>query len=119
MPIDGRHGIEAEKLEPDGTQVDALHRPVVHASCAEGAAIAAAVAQNAVGVRQVVAVLPEGFENFLVAVGMLLVEAVRNDADPMAPVEASPGLCLCMLLHDERSSESNHNSGYGLARTKS
>src|SRR5581483_5698293 len=62
--------------------MNAFHRPVVHAGGAERASVAAAVTQNAIGVAEVVAVLPGDVEHFFVAIGMLLVEAVRNEADP-------------------------------------
>ena len=59
-PIHNRHRVKPQELKTHGTQVDALHRPIAHAGRAEGAAVAAPVAQNPPGVSETVAVFPSG-----------------------------------------------------------
>src|ERR1700686_2069916 len=76
--------------------MNALHGPVVHARGAERATVATAVAQNPVGVAKVVTVFPDGIDNVFVSVGMLLVDSVGNDADPLTlivrfPIPLFPG----------------------------
>ena len=92
LRVHGRHGIKAQQLEAHGAEVNALHRPVVHATGAQRTAVATAVAQDAKGIAQTVAVLPDRIQNVTVIVGMLLVEAIGYEAypipfvDPLGPV---------------------------------
>src|SRR5581483_4209558 len=83
-PVHRRHGVEAQKLQANGAEVDALHSPVVHAARAKRAAITASVAQNAPSVAEIVPVVPHGAQNVFVSVGMLLMNSVGNQADPVA-----------------------------------
>ena len=85
-PVHGWHGIQAEQLQADSAEVHALHGPVVHAGGAEGAAVAAAVAQNAPGVAEIVAVFYNAVHDIFVCVGMLRVNAVGYQAGPVFPV---------------------------------
>src|SRR5487761_142544 len=81
MPVDCRHGVEAKQFQAQGAKVNALHRPVMHSRGAEGAAVAAAIVQNAPCVAELIAIFPNRVEDIFVSVGMLLVEAVGNEAD--------------------------------------
>ena len=83
-PVHRRHGVQAQELQPHGAQVNALHRPVAHPRGAERAAVAAAVAQDAPGVAEVVAVFPQRVQNVLVVVGVPLVEPEGNKAHPVS-----------------------------------
>ena len=75
-----------KQLQTHGAEMDALHGPVVHAGSAERAAVATAVAQNSVGIAKTVTVFPDGIEDIFVSVGMLLVDSIGNDADPLAVI---------------------------------
>ncbi len=85
--VHGGHGVEPQQLQAHGAEVNALHRPVVHAAGAQRAAVATAIAQDAKGVAQAVAVLPDRIQNVSVIVRVLLVEAVGYEADPVPLVE--------------------------------
>src|SRR5487761_848358 len=81
MPIDGGHGVEAQQYQTKGAEVNALHGPVVHSRGAESAAVAAAIVQDAPCVAELIAIFPDRVEDIFVGVGMLLIEAVGNEAD--------------------------------------
>src|SRR5487761_196224 len=81
MPVDCRHGVEAKQFQAQGAKVNALHRPVMHSRGAEGAAVAAAIVQDAPCVAELIAIFPDRVEDIFVGVGMLLIEAVGNEAD--------------------------------------
>src|SRR5690348_3902759 len=66
--------------------MDALHGPVAHSGSAQRTAVTAAIFQNAPCIAKMVAVLQERVENIFIVVGVLLVEAIRNKADPVAAV---------------------------------
>ena len=85
--VHGGHGVEPQQLQTHGAEVNALHRPVVHAAGAQRAAVATAIAQDAKGVAQAVAVLPDRIQNVSVIVGVLLVETVGYEADPVPLVD--------------------------------
>src|SRR5690242_11245174 len=62
----------------------AVHGPVAHAARAQRTSIAAAIVQNAPGVAELIAVLPNGLGDVAIGVGMLLVEPVGHEAHPVA-----------------------------------
>jgi len=64
--------------------MDALHGPIVHTGGSEGATVAAAVVEYAPCIAEVVAVLPQRGQHVLVRVGMLLVEPIGNQPNPIA-----------------------------------
>src|SRR5487761_406357 len=98
MPVDGGHGVEAKQFQAQGAKVNALHRPVMHSRGAEGAAVAAAIVQNAPCVAELIAIFPDRIENVLVCIGMLLVEAEGNEADVFA---AGGAVSARVLRHRE------------------
>src|SRR6202521_259862 len=63
--------------------MNSLHGPVVYAGSAEGATVAATVAQNPMHVEKIVAVFPDGSEHASVRAGMLMVHPKRNDTDQL------------------------------------
>src|SRR5258708_6622021 len=80
--------------------MDTLHRPIVHPRSAERAAVAAAVVQDAPRVAQLVAIFPDCFDNVLVGVGVLLVQAVGDQADPFPRVVAAKSVSIGFVGHD-------------------
>src|SRR5579862_1589968 len=84
MPVHCRHGVKSQELQAHRTQMNALHRPVVHSASAKGAPVTAAVAENPPSVAKIVAVLPHGAQNIFVGIGVLLIQPVRYKADPVA-----------------------------------
>src|SRR6185437_15421339 len=71
--------------------MDAGHRPIAHASRAERTSVAAAFIQNAPGVAELIAVLPNCLGNVAVGIGMLLVQPIRHEAYEVA-------LLICVHL---------------------
>jgi hypothetical protein len=55
----------------------------VHAGSAERAAVTATVLENAPGIGEIVAILPDGFGDVFVSVGVLFVQPVGDQADPV------------------------------------
>src|SRR5579875_491440 len=83
MPVESGHGVKAQKFQADRAEVNALHRPIAQAGGAEGAAVAATVVQNAPGVAEASAIFPYGFGDVFIGVGMLLIESIGDEADPI------------------------------------
>ena len=61
-----------------------LHRPIVDAAGAEGTTVTAAVVQNAPSISEIVAVLPSGFGDVPISIGVLFVETVGDKANPVS-----------------------------------
>src|SRR5581483_5205181 len=74
--------------ETHGAQMDAFHRPVMHAGGPQRAAVAAAVAKHAPRVAEAVLVLPESIQDVPVVVRVLLVQSVGDQACPVTAVHA-------------------------------
>jgi len=95
---------QAQQLEADVAEVNAFHGPVVQAAGAQGAAVATTVAQDAPGITEIVPVLHGAAEDVFVGVGVGLIYAVRNQADPLLPVPALGlgfGMDIRISLHLE------------------
>jgi len=79
--VERRHGVEAEQLQADQAEVDAGHGVVAEAAGAERAAVADAVAEDAPGVGEIVAVFPDSFEDFEEVVGLGVSQSEGHPTD--------------------------------------
>ncbi len=76
MPVrNGRHGAQPEHLQAAEAKMDAGDGVVVQAGGTERAAVTDTVAQNAVGVSEIVAVVPENAQHRAVMMRLALAEA--------------------------------------------
>ena len=71
-------GVQPHQLEAHHAEVRARQRPVAQARCAQRAAVADAVRQDAPGERQLVAVLPGDLDHLAVVVRLLRAESEKG-----------------------------------------
>src|SRR6185369_12595546 len=82
LRIERGRGVEAEELEADHAEVDPVHGPVAQSRGAQRAAVAHALAQDAPGVRQLVAVAPRDARHLDVVVRLALARVARHARGP-------------------------------------
>ena len=102
--VQRRHGVQSQQPQADVAEMNLPGGPVAHALGAKGAAVAGPLGQDAPGIARLVAVLPEGVPELQVVVGMLLADAERLQAGPVARIQPLlPGHRMPLsTLHESR-----------------
>ena len=85
--VQRRHGVQPQQPQADVAEMNLPGGPVAHALGAKGTAVAGPLAEDTPGVAGLVAVLPEGVPELQVVVGMLLADAERLQAGPVARIQ--------------------------------